>query len=164
MPESTRPKSRLDGKIEIINGTPTTVEVAVEEGNLALSGLNAGQRNVVVVEDRGSFATLINGAQKYPTFSLTVYMRDLVDGAYNTLFGICTRTGAFAAAAGTLGTATAIPYTVDLRWTVEGTDHGDGSDHVALFEDCRIDDVNLQEGEINTITISGTCYGAITLT
>lgn len=162
MAESTAPKTRFLGTLRLTTGSSTNYTVAVEDGNLQVNGLVADDREAIVVEDRGEFHTLVKGARKYPTFTFTAKLRDLVDGTDPTLVGICLRRGAFASENSTLGANR--PWTVDLLWTIEGTDVGDAADHTMTLEDCRITDVNFAEGDLNEVEITGVCYGTISMT
>jgi hypothetical protein len=162
MAESTAPKTRFLGTITVTPGSGTPYTVAVESGNLKINGLTAGNKQPILVEDRGEFHTLVDGSRKYPTFTLTAVLRDLVDSADTTLVGVCLKLGPYAAATSTLGASR--PWTVDLLWTIAGLAVGDAADHTATLEDCRIEDVNFSEGDVNEVEISGICYGAITLT
>lgn len=162
MAESTQPKNWTMGTIALRTGDPTTYTVAVEQGNLQISGLMPEQKEEILVEDRGAFSTLINGKQTYPTATFTAYLRDLVDATDQTLVGIALKKGAFASALSTLGANR--PYTVDLIWTMDGTSQGDAANHTVTLEDFRVTEVSFGEAEINTVTISGTCYGTISMT
>lgn len=160
MAESTHPKTRFLGTVTVTPGSGSAYVVAVEAGNLKINGLTAGNKNAILVEDRGEFHTLVAGARKYPTFTLTAVLRDVVDATDATLTGVCMGLGPYASATSTIGANR--PWTVDLLWTIEGP--GAEADHTVTLEDCRIEDVNFAEGDINEVEISGICYGAITLT
>ena len=162
MAESTQPKNWTMGTLTITAGSLAAYTVAVEQGNLALSGLTPAQRETILVEDRGVFATLITGKQKYIGVTFTAYLRDLTDATDVTLVGICLRLGAHVAATSSLGANR--PYTTDFLWTMDGTSQGDAANHTILVEDVRWEDVSFAEGEINTVTMTGTAYGATTLT
>jgi hypothetical protein len=69
--------------------------------------------------------------------------------------------GAFSAAVSTYA-ASADVYTLDLVFTIEGSDFGDSGDHTRTYEDVECS-IAFSEGEPNTFTVSGTVYGAITL-
>jgi len=73
-----------------------------------------------------------------------------------------TKRGAFSSAVSTLG-ANAEVYAVKLTLTIEGTDHGDAADHTIVLDDCTCS-VDFAEGDPNSLSVSFTCYGAITLT
>jgi len=53
--------------------------------------------------------------------------------------------------------------TYKATWTIEGTDLGDASDHVIVLNDVAIT-LDLGEGEPNTVSMSFTVYGSITMT
>ena len=146
----------------ITAGSLAAYTVSVEQGNLAISGLTAAQREALLVEDRGVFSTLIQGKQVYPKITFTAWLRDLTDATDVTLVGICLRLGAHVAATSTLGANR--PYTTDFLWTMDGTSQGDSANHTVTLEDVRWEDVSFSEGDINTVTMTGTPYGALTMT
>ena len=78
------------------------------------------------------------------------------------LYDLARKTGAFAAAVSTLGTA-ADAMTYKLTWTCEGTNFGDTADHVLILDSCRVT-VSISEGDPNSFSVSGIVYGAITAT
>lgn len=139
--------------------------MAIEAGNFAVTGTNEGNYETTVIEDRGEYQHLRRTKRKYISFTFTALMRDLVDGTDPTLVGMCLRKGVHATDLPIGGSSTQEVYQVDIRHTVDGTTHGDAANHVALYEDCRIESVDFAEAEDkNTVSISGTCYGTITLT
>lgn len=162
MAESTQPKNFTNGTLTITAGSLAAYTVAVEQGNLSISGLVAAQKEAILVEDRGVFSTLIPGKQVYPQITFTAYLRDLTDATDITLVGICLRLGAHVAATSTLGANR--PYTTDFLWTMDGTSFGDSANHTVTLEDVRWSDVSFAEGDINTVTMTGTAYGALTFT
>jgi len=159
MAESTQPKTRFGGTILLTPGSGAAYTVKLEEGNLALSGLTAGQREAILVEDRGIFATLVEGKQKYISFSFSALLSDLQDVADTTLPSICLKTGVYALETSTLGANR--PWAIDILWTM--TSGGEG-DHTLKLEDCRVEECALGEGDTNTVTISGIAYGPLTMT
>lgn len=162
MAESTQPKNWTMGTLTITAGSLSAYTVAVEQGNLAISGMAAAMKEAILVEDRGVFSTLITGKQMYPKVTFSGYLRDLTDVTDVTLVGICLRLGAHAAATSSLGANR--PYTTDFLWTMDGTSQGDVANHTMLLEDVRWEDVSFSEGDINTVTMTGTAYGTITIT
>jgi hypothetical protein len=53
--------------------------------------------------------------------------------------------------------ATGEVFTLDLEWTIEGTNHGDASDHVLTLPFCVVTG-SLSEGDPDQISISFTSY------
>lgn len=161
---SARPKNFRHGTIKLSDGTGTPLEVTVayESGDLSLDGFNEGQKDIVVYLDRGALLDIQYTNQKFPTFTFSAHFTDLSDATDKLLFNICTKTGAFASAVSTRGANHV--YTVDVLWTVDGTSLGDSANHTLELADCRVDNVQIAEGDPNTFTISGTCYGAVTVT
>lgn len=128
MPESTVVKNMRDGKLEVISGA-NTYEIAYEEGVLSLAVPGPSISNYL---DRGEFTnppSLRKNQDQPMTGSFTFRFRDGADASYVTGPELITNSGAFATWASTLG-ANAEVKTVTLRWTVNGTTHGDPSNHV----------------------------------
>ena len=81
MAYSTLPKTRRDGVITLKDGTgtPVTLEVAYEEGNLTFDTPKAAQ---TVIRDRGTISTVRKGDDE-PTASgsFSAYFRQFTDGS-----------------------------------------------------------------------------------
>jgi len=153
-----------DGSILIEDGTgvPLDVTVQYEAGDLAISGLNqslSGSYDLTAYMDRGELHTVRKTNRTFPQISFTATYTDLSDGTAETLPDIVLQNGAFSAAVSTLG-ANADVYALKISWTV--TDPGGGT-HILTADDVALS-IDIAEGDPNTFSISGTVYGAITLT
>jgi|APGre2960657373_1045057.scaffolds.fasta_scaffold54600_3 hypothetical protein len=164
MPISSVVKNFANGTLTLSDdtGTPITVTVQYEAGDFALSGVMQGQKEVAMYLDRGAFGSLRKTNFTPATFSFTAHMTDISDGTNKTLPDAVNKTGAFAAGVSTLGAGADVPWTLDLLWTIEGTDSGDASDHTVTMTDCHLK-IDMSEGDPNSFSISGTVYGSITL-
>jgi hypothetical protein len=163
MAESTTVKNAKDGTLAVINGT-RTYTVALEQGNFSATGQNEGNYDTTNVQDRGVSSHRRKTNQRPVPFTFTAWLRDLTDATDVTLVGMLLRKGASVADLPISGLSTTEVYEVDIRWTIDGTTHGDAANHVMLLEDCRIDSVDFSEAEDkNVVSISGICYGAVTL-
>lgn len=165
MAASTFIKNNMDGSLILKDGTgtPITLTVPYEQGNFSISGLQKVLNNVVAYESRGRLLTVRHTTRVYPTFSFAAYMAQFTAGASAaTLIDVFLKTTSttFAAAISTLG-STADVYTLDLAFTVEGTDFGDSADPTFTLEDCYCT-FDFAEGDPNAFTVNGTVYGAIT--
>lgn len=158
-------KNYRNGTIVIADGTgsPITLTVAYEAGDFALSGVMQGQKEVVMYQDRGDFASLRYTNFVPVTFQFSAHMTEISDATNKCIADAVSKTGAFSAGVSTSGSATDMPWTLNVTWTVEGTDAGDASDHVCALTNCRLT-CDMSEGDPNSFSISGTCYGTITLT
>tara|TARA_R110000824_G_C14925829_1_gene648184 strand:+ start:193 stop:702 length:510 start_codon:yes stop_codon:yes gene_type:complete len=169
MPHATTTKNFRDGTllIEDGTGTPNAFTVIYEAGDFSISGLVQGQKESTVYLDRGDLGSIRHTNQTFPSGSFSMHMVDLSDGSYATAIDLMLQTGKFVAGGGTPGVSTlganSEVYTVKLTLTIEGSDHGDDSDHTIVLDDalCSID---ASEGDPNSISVSFTCYGSITLT
>lgn len=165
MAASTFVKNFTDGSLTLKDGTgtPITLVVPLEQGNFSLSGVMKKLRNVVAYESRGSRLTVRHTTRVYPTFSFSAYMAQFTAGASAATIIDAFLKGAsttFASAVSTLG-ASADVYTLDLAFSVEGTDFGDSADPTFTLEDCHCV-FDFAEGDPNAFTVNGTVYGAIT--
>lgn len=157
---STIVKTKHDGSITISDGTsvtPLTLTVEYEAGDFNLSIPGPSVSNFL---DRGKFGStpsLRYGDDAPMTFSFTANLRDISDASYMTLESIIANSGTFASTWVSRGGANAEVKTVKVLWTIEGTAHGDSADHTITLDHCVLTG-SLQEGDPNTISISGTCY------
>ena len=165
MPISSVVKNFRSGTILLADATatPITLTVAYESGDFALSGIMQGQKDVAMYLDRGDFGSLRKTNFTPATFSFTAHLTDISDATNANLMDAVGKTGAFASGVSTLGTASDFPWTLNVTWTIEGTDAGDPSDHVVALSNCHLK-IDASEGDPNSFSISGTVYGAITLT
>lgn len=164
MAASTRVKNFRNGTLKVEDGAALTLTLSECKGDFSITGLSAAQRDVAPVLVRGLLYDLVKADQTFPEVSFTLLLNDVHDVANQTAWDAFTRQGAWAAATTTFGSAaTADPYTVKLTWTIEGTDLGDGSDHVIVMDDVHIKAAS-KEGDPNELSASGVVYGSITLT
>tara|TARA_R100001244_G_scaffold53803_3_gene46670 strand:- start:869 stop:1363 length:495 start_codon:yes stop_codon:yes gene_type:complete len=163
MAHSTVVKNFRDGTILIqdATGTPLAATVQYEAGDFSISGLTSTQKEVTTYLDRGDLGSVRHTTQTFPSGSFTLHFTDLTDGSYATVYDLVNKKGSAAAAVSTLG-ANADVYAVKITATIEGTDHGDDSDHVIVLDDC-VASVDFSEGDPSSLSISFTCYGTIAL-
>jgi hypothetical protein len=157
-------KNFRDGTILIEDGTgtPLAVTVQFEAGDFSISGLNQGNIEATTYLDRGDLGSVRKTSRTFPTFSFSAHMTDLSDATDKLLYDAVNKTGAFASAVSTGGTASDV-YMLKVTFTVEGTNFGDSADHVMILNNCHLS-LDLSEGDPNSFSISGTVYGAITAT
>jgi hypothetical protein len=160
MPESTVVKNMRDGIIDIIVGA-NSYRIAYEAGTLQL---NIPGPSISNYKDRGEFAETLHGQpslrynEDQPmTGSFTAYLRDLSDGSYVTAAEFVLKSGQYLSAWGsTMGADAEVP-TVDLKWTIKGTVHGDAADHTATLQWVHITGA-LADGNPNMVTLSFTSF------
>lgn len=154
-------KHFTDGSITLSDGTgtPVTLTVPFSTGDLAVSGLAQKLREVVVYQTRGTANSIRHGARTFPTVTFTAHIADYSDGTETTAIDFFLKAGSFASNTSVSDNSPEV-YTVDIILTVEGTDHGDPSDHTITMTNvaCTID---VSEGEPNTLTVNGTIYGGM---
>ncbi|MCP4915429.1 MAG: hypothetical protein GY913_00770 [Proteobacteria bacterium] len=145
-------------------GTPVTLAVTFDKGDFSASGFEEGLRSVAPAESRGIFKGLYYGDRGYIEGSFTVMHTQFAEGSgTGTPQEFCLNIGAYAANISTGGsvTDTASPYTIDMIFTIEGTDYGDGADSTFTLTHCRCK-YDFAEGQPDMGTFSFTSYGAPT--
>ena len=157
-------KNFRDGTILIEDGTgtPLAVTVQYEAGDFSISGLNQSNTEATTYLDRGELGSVRKTSRTFPTFSFSAHMTDLSDNTDKLLWDAVNKTGAFASAVSTGGTASDV-YMLKVTFTVEGTNFGDSADHVMILNNCHLS-IDFAEGDPNSFTLNGTVYGAITAT
>lgn len=164
MAASTIIKHFTDGSLVVKDGTgtPVTLSIPFTMGDFSLGGLTQALRATNVYETRGVLVGLRKGAKAFPTGSFSCMVADYSDASDRTLLDFLRKNASYSA---NISTTTALGdvYTVDLVFTVEGTDLGDSADHVITLEDCDCS-MDLSEGEPNSLSVSFTVYGAVSMT
>ena len=161
MAYSTIVKTKRDGTLKFEdNAGSNSLTVAYEAGdfNFSIPG-----KSVVVNLDRGEIGatpSLRYSDDQPMTATFTAYVRDFSDGSYATLEEILLQSGEVGTSwVSTLG-ADAEVFCLSLTWTVEGTDHGDASDHALTLPYCVVTG-SMQEGAPDVISLSITSYSAL---
>ena len=157
-------KNFRDGTILIEDGTgtPLAVTVQYEAGDFSITGLNQGNIEATTYLDRGDLGSVRKTSRTFPTFSFSAHMTDLSDATDKLLYDAVNKTGAFASAVSTGGTASDV-YMLKVTLTIEGTNFGDSADHIMIMNNCHLA-IDFAEGDPNSFTLNGTVYGAITAT
>lgn len=161
MPISSIVKNFRDGTIVLKDGTGTPIALTVEfeAGDFSISGLSANSNTEVTTYlDRGSLGTVRLTNQTFPTFSFTAHMTDLSDATNKTLYDAVNKTGVFASAVSTITNSDV--YGLDVVISIEGSNLGDPTDHVLTLVGCRLS-LDFSEGDPNSFSINGTCFGSI---
>jgi hypothetical protein len=162
MAASTVIKNLNDGTITLSDGTgsPVTLVVPFSTGDLSVSGLAEQQNEVAKYETRGTFHSARHTVRSYPSGSFSFQMADYSDATSTTAYDFIRKTNSYSANVSTLG-ANADVYSIDIILTVEGTDHGDASDHTLTLTNCACT-MDISEGDPNTGTINFECLGTVT--
>ena len=153
-------KNLNDGSITLKDGTGTPISVTAtfDAGTFTVSGLKRILQETVAYETRGVLNSLRYTSRVYPTGSFTLHLTDFTGAGSGDVVDAIMKAGDFASA---VSTRSGEVYTLDITFTVEGTDHSDGADHDFTLEDCECS-IDVAEGDPSTITVNFTCYGAVT--
>ena len=161
MAESAVPKVPRDGTLVIKDGTtPTANEYSVQYSD-AVSYTDT-QTAAIHVFNRGSRVYTRKGNDGIPSLSFTVLLASFTDGTDGTILDAMTKAGAFSSWVKVLSTVE--HYNVTGVFTLEGTDHGDDTDHTVTCTGLRLVDYAVSEGEPMTITVNCEVLGTITYT
>ena len=157
-------KNFRDGTIKLDDGTtptPITLTVSLDAGDFSISGVSQGNTEATTYLDRGELGSVRLTNRSFPTFSFSAHMADLSDASDKLLWNAINKDGAWS---GALSTITAGDvYGLKVTLTIEGSNFGDGADHVLVLNGCHMS-IDFAEGDPNSFTINGTVYGAITAT
>lgn len=158
-------KNDIEGTLVMSDGTsptPLSATATFLRGDFAVNGpLKTILNETVVIESRGIFRTVAHGARIYPAGSFSCLLAEFEtdDGTPQDL--VFASGTAFSAAVSTLG-ANARKHTLDLAWTMEGTDLGDAADHTLTLTDCEVVVDSFTEArEGNYVQFSFVCYGTV---
>lgn len=141
------------------NGSTSEIALRPGAGNLSISGLTAGQVEAVPVMDRGSFLELVEGAQTFPTATLTLTQDGSLTSSTNrTVLDSVLRSGAVAS-----DSFTDVGGEV---WTGQITYIGSraGASSQIVMPNCRISADYAEAADGNTISLSWTIYGVPVIT
>ena len=166
MADSTVPKTKRDGSIELRDGTgsPVTLTVSYEDGNFSFS--QPVQFSELVIMDRGTITTVRRQDEQPITGSFNFYFRQFTDGSEAGSVRDFIRGEANYSANISTGTAGA-PYVeqfcIDIKYTAEGTDFGDSADSTVTLSKC-VCNLDFAEGDPSAFTLNFTCYGGAVVT
>jgi hypothetical protein len=162
MPISSVVKNFRDGTLTLEDATVGALTVQYENGDFSAEGFNQGEYEVVAYLDRGEMGSLRKTSRKFPTFTFTAQLTDVSDATNKNLIDIVRKAGAYAAGTSQSG-ASADVWTLKVTLTIEGTNYGDASDHTVVLQECFCE-IAFAEGDPDTFTLTGTCYGSRTFT
>jgi len=150
------------GSITIQDGTgsPLSVVVDFDNADFSISGLKDQLKDTTTYQSRGTLHSVRHTSRTFPTISFTAMMSEFTDSSGGTAIDMILGQAPFAARVSTLG-ANADVMTFKILLGLEGTDFGDSADIAVEFDDVELS-VDFTESDPNTLSFSGTVYGAIT--
>lgn len=164
MAESTIVKVRRDGQIQFLDGSgsPKAYTVSYENGNVSFGREKADR---IVIRDRGVIVGSRKGDDPVLTITFDVHMRSLTTSASTdlTICDVMDNSGNVASIPWVKASAANEEWNLNLKFTIENTDHGGGADYVATFAAC-IFTWSFSEGDPNSISVSAECMGGYTVT
>ena len=161
MAASTIPKVRRDGSITFEDAAAAnSLTVTYEDGNFAFDG--SGKADRIVIRDRGTIVAVRKGDDPVITGSFAVHFREFTNGSAAVLADVIDGVGGAASWTSTGGGAFE-QHMLTLKFTCEGSDHGDTADAVATFAKV-VSTWSFSESDPDTLTVSFECFGGVTLT
>lgn len=149
-------KTKRDGLITLADDAgfagANLLNITNEPGDFSMTAPQEGRNNFL---DRGRLVSSVRYGDDQPlTGSFSSYFRDTTDSGVATLFDILNQSGFVSTApwVSTLG-ANAEVFAVDLRLTIEGSDHGDGADMTITITDVSLD-YAFAEGDPDTTSVN----------
>lgn len=159
-------KNNTHGSITLRDGTSITPVLLLTEpfdrGDLQIGGLGPRLNDLVLVQARGRHISPAYGNRRYPTFSFSFWVSNLIGSTASqggTIIEFITGKGAYAGNTNTAGTNR--PWMLDLILTMEGTAFGDASDETVTLNDCHCTFDFQESVDGNQVSISGTIAGAV---
>lgn len=158
MPTSNIVKNMRDGKIVLSDfGGANSLEITVEPGDFKL---DVPQEQVQNYLDRGRMGSpphLRFGEEQPMTGSFSVHMRGLSSASTAMVEQLIHGTGYLLDNwVSTMGAAAEV-FTLDITYSIEGTDHGDSADHSIVLPFCVVRG-SFEEGDPNKASFSFTSY------
>ena len=158
MAVSTTVKVRRAGTISIFDSGATNTYVVAYEGEGDFTFDNgAEQADRVVIRDRGSIVGLRKGDDPVGSLSFSVNMLEFTNATGDNLLGVLDDEVSWTSTGGTGFEQ----YLLDVRITIEATDHGESADAHATFTKVLLT-WDFSEGDPDTINVQGEVYGGIT--
>ena len=165
---STYVKNSTMGSIILADstGTPVTLTLAYDKGDLSITGLGQKLNDVGHVQRRGKHVSSMFGARRYPQVSLSIFVSNLVGGstaAPGSMLEFVTLLNAYAANTNPAGAGR--PAAFKLTYTVEGTNFGDTADETVVLSSLTLMSLDFTESlEGNTLTMQCELAGTVVIT
>jgi hypothetical protein len=165
---STYVKNSTMGSVTLADstGTPVTLALAYDKGDLAISGLGAKLNDVSHIQRRGKHVCSVFGARRYPQVTLSIFVSNLVGGstsAPGSMLEFVTLLNAYVANTNPQGTGR--PAAFKLTYTIEGSNFGDSADETVALASLTLMSMDFAEAiDGNTLTMTCECAGSIVIT
>jgi hypothetical protein len=159
MSNAATPFVPKDGKITIADntGTPKTLVIPYEDGDLQISGLEASQQSHQEFRARGKVYSVRTVEDRPIEFTFTCHATQfLSDGTTATPFDVAMQLGVWSSAV-TMSPNTGDAFLVKVTWTGERTNFGATADNTVVYKYCRLE-VDFAEGMPGKFTVKGTAY------
>ena len=151
-------KNWTNGTLTLIDGTGTPVELILllDQGDLSYSGLIAGYRSQTRYQRRGAHVCVQKGERTYVTGSFSSYLSMWNEASTGQVAAFVTQMGKYSGNVSTQGAGSGLPYTIDIKLDIEGTDLGDLADLTMTFADCSVT-MGFTEGDPDNLSFDWEC-------
>lgn len=157
-------KTNTMGTLSAVNGSGDTLTSEYDKGDLSIEGLRPRQNALKTIQARGRHISEAYGEREYATVQFTAFVPNAAGDTISkpgTLLEILMGLGVYASATSTTGVNR--PHAVDLTLTIEGSAYGDTADETITMENVHCTASLAESADGNTVTISGTVLGKITI-
>ena len=152
--------TKRDGTIKLTDGGPTNLTITLDVGDFAFDDGSKASR--VVLRDRGAICGLRFGDDEVIALSFSAHFTEFTNSSANILLDFCYKRGNMDGGVSTGGSGYE-PFLVTVTYTCDKTSLGDGVAAVAIFSKVLLI-ASFSEGESDTLSITGECYGGVTYT
>lgn len=140
------------------SGTPLTLTLDFEEGNVNFQNLSHLMREVLELYDRDDLAALRYGRRKPVPFSFTAYLKALSDSTVKLISDLLLKKGAWSSATSTQGVNAEV-MTYKLEWVIERSNFGGSGDNTLTANHCFFTGTISEEpGGFTKLEMNGTAY------
>lgn len=165
MPASGVVKNQNDGQVQLrASGGSPSITLQTDAGDFSGTGLKKKLKATNMYQSRGKRHSLRHTELQQPTISFTGQFLNFSGNekteTSGSVFEAVLGDGTTWTSATSTTSAIGDVYTLDIVFTVEGTDFGDTGDHSITFHDVELT-IDVAEGDPNTYSCSGTVYGEI---
>ena len=150
-------KTRRDGTVSFVDGTPTTLALQFEVGDFTWEETRA---DPVVIRSRGAITGKRKGDDPEITISFSIHASGIFDSGNDTAWDFAYFRGASAGNVSTGGLGYEGDF-ISVKFEVDAKSLGDSKAYTMTFNKCELT-ATFAEAESDTISFTGTCLGGIT--
>lgn len=153
-------KTKRDGSVSIITGSPSTYVANFQVGDFSWEEIKP---ELIVIFDRATIVGARNGNDPTITGSFTCHLRALHDGANEAMLDLISTGSLSGVAQASTGGVGYEPFLCTITYTIDATALGDSKSYTATFGRCQMT-ASITEGDPDSIAVSFTSLGGVSYT